>query len=399
MTPDLIVAAVPVTETVTRTISGGITQATTDNATGTTAGNASSITSQLTASSPAQTPADHVTAHSKSNDTGVSAGAMAGIAVGCAVVGLFFGLAAAWLLLRRRRKGGSQPGEVQVIATTPESKGYTSIVASPIAASVSGSDSQIDQFLLAATPDKEIGTELQALDDLIHQHVDNHYDIGTTTVSSSLLSQKLANLSFASGPNADVVAGLCIHPKSRQAGIRHVISNIIFKSIDVNSRSPLSMLPTPLAAFLQSIPSPGQHQGKPLIVPFALSKWRRLSALLLHPNAVERTPLPVSEEAVAPQALALANALNTFLHYFVGADGASRDEQTNHLQAVIVECTKLGYVLLSQPSDWQFVFETDSATSRRSSLVVCPGLEKLGHGDGSRYNSPRRVVEPVVIPA
>ncbi|KAH7126110.1 hypothetical protein EDB81DRAFT_663142 [Dactylonectria macrodidyma] len=410
-----VIAVVLGTETVTTTISGIVAQTTTDKATVTTADDASSITSKQTTSLVA-TSADHSTTISQSRNSGVSTGAIAGIAVGCAVVGLIFGFAAAWLL-HRRWTGKSLAGDVKVVTTTPESKGYASIVTSPIAASASGSDSQIDQFLLAATPDKEIGAELQALGDLIHQHVENHYNVGTMTVSSSLLSQHLVNLGFTSGPTSDAVAGLCINPKSRQAGLRHVISTIVFKSIDVNSRSSLSMLPAPLAAFLQSIPFPEQHPGNPLskhpiistlgnaaipesnlqslVVPVALSKWRHLSALLLHPNAAERTPLPVSEELVAPQALALANALNTFLHYFVGADGVRRDEQTSHLQAVIIECTKLGYVLLSQPSDWQFVFGTDHPGSGRSSLVVCPGLEKLSHGDGTRYSSPRRVLEPI----
>lgn len=352
------------------------------------------------------------------SSSGISTGAIAGAAVGCAFAGLILGLAVAWLLLRRRWKKNDtgQPDGVAVIATSPESKDYSSVSVNP-----SGSEAQIDQFLLIATPDKEIGTELQSLGDLIHQHVENHYEFGPSPASASVLSQSLVNLGFiqGSGLSADAIAALCIQPESRQAGLRHVLSHVIFRSIDVNSRSFLSMLPAPLAAFLQSIPPaeqqhsnrlskyPGEtspsHRGRPLMRPtplvtsLALSKWRSLSALLLHPNPAERSPLPVSEDVVGPQALALANALNTFLHYFVASDEVSTHEQTSHLQAVIIECTKLGYVLLSQPSDWQFVFETDGTSARQRPVVVCPGLEKLGHGDGTRYSSPRRVVEPLAI--
>lgn len=345
--------------------------------------------------------------------SGVSTGAIAGAAVGCAVAGLIFGFVAAWLLLRRRWKKNDtgRPDGVAIIATSPEAKDYSSVSVNP-----SGSEAQIDQFLLIPAPDKEIGTELQSLGDLIHQHVENHYEFGPSPASASILSQSLVNLGFTqgSGLSADAIAALCIQPESRQAGLRHVLSHIIFRSIDVHSRSSLSMLPAPLAAFLQSIPPAEQqhtnllgkhpsetspsHRGRPLMRPtplvtsLALSKWRSLSALLLHPNPAERSPLPVSGDVVGPQALALANALNTFLHYFVGSD-----EQTSHLQAVIIECTKLGYVLLSQPSDWHFVFETDGASTRKQPVVVCAGLEKLSHGDGTRYSSPRRVVEPLVI--
>lgn len=323
--------------------------------------------------------------------SGVSTGAIAGAAVGCAVAGLIFGFVAAWLLLRRRWKKNDtgRPDGVAIIATSPEAKDYSSVSVNP-----SGSEAQIDQFLLIPAPDKEIGTELQSLGDLIHQHVENHYEFGPSPASASILSQSLVNLGFTqgSGLSADAIAALCIQPESRQAGLRHVLSHIIFRSIDVHSRSSLSMLPAPLAAFLQSIPPAEQQHTNLLVTSLALSKWRSLSALLLHPNPAERSPLPVSGDVVGPQALALANALNTFLHYFVGSD-----EQTSHLQAVIIECTKLGYVLLSQPSDWHFVFETDGASTRKQPVVVCAGLEKLSHGDGTRYSSPRRVVEPLVI--
>ncbi|KAJ4180999.1 hypothetical protein NW755_011291 [Fusarium falciforme] len=132
------------------------------------------------------------------------------------------------------------------------------------------------------------------------------------------------------------------------------------------------MLPAPLGTFLDSIPS---HNATAQSA--ALSEWRRLSAFLLHPSPYERTPLPISEAALSSQALALATRLNAFLHHFVGT---SHSAQTDHLQAVIIECTKLGYVILSQPQDWRFVFE------KGNSVVVRPGLDKGG----------RRVVEPEV---
>lgn len=86
-------------------------------------------------------------------------------------------------------------------------------------------------------------------------------------------------------------------------------------------------------------------------------------------------------------------ALNGFLQYFIRPDDASRREQAAHLQAVIFECTKLGYTLFSQPSDWGFIYEGVSASKGRT-LVVCPGLSKHTHRDGGSYQAPRRVLEP-----
>lgn len=64
-----------------------------------------------------------------------------------------------------------------------------------------------------------------------------------------------------------------------------------------------------------------------------------------------------------------------------------------HLQAVIAECAKLGYMLFSHPSDWGFVYEVGATQG----VVVEAGLDKLGDRDGAPYPSPRRLVEPVVV--
>jgi hypothetical protein len=79
-------------------------------------------------------------------------------------------------------------------------------------------------------------------------------------------------------------------------------------------------------------------------------------------------------------------------------DSVSQRDQTKHLQDVIVECTKLGYVVLSQPSDWRFVFSNNNLMDKSRRIVVCPGLEKLSHTDGTRYRSPKEVAAPETMP-
>ncbi|RSM05258.1 hypothetical protein CDV31_009656 [Fusarium ambrosium] len=235
---------------------------------------------------------------------------------------------------------------------------------------VSDDSTPLNHLLLDATPDREIEAELQALGQLIDQHVEKYYHLDPVT-DVSTLSDHLASLGdFPHG--AEAIVGVCAKPMSRQTGLRHVISQVIFRSLDIYSHGAFSMLPSPLSTFLDSIPSHNTTAQSA-----ALSEWRRLSAFLLHPSPYDRTPLPVSEATLSSQALALTTRLNAFLHHFVGT---SHSAQTDHLQAVIVECTKLGYVILSQPQDWRFVFE------KGNSVVVCPGLDKGG----------RRVVEPEV---
>lgn len=96
-------------------------------------------------------------------------------------------------------------------------------------------------------------------------------------------------------------------------------------------------------------------------------------------------------------ALSLANELNQFLEMFAAKEPASQQDQMNHLQAVILECTKLGYVVLSQPSDLRFVFSNSTPIAKSRRVVVCPGLERLSQNDGTRYRSPKEVAAPETV--
>lgn len=156
------------------------------------------------------------------------------------------------------------------------------------------------------------------------------------------------------------------------------------------------MLPAPIAAFLQSIPPRENGMNNAEVSAYALNEWRVLSAFLLHPTPSQRTPLPASSTTVSHQAAALASALNTFLGHFVAADDTSRLSQKSHLEEVIVECAKLGYVLLSQPSEWRFVHVAGQQSGSHTA-VVCAGLVKVTNKDGTPYGTPREVVAPTAV--
>ncbi|KAJ4325551.1 hypothetical protein N0V84_003429 [Fusarium piperis] len=321
---------------------------------------------------------------------GLTDGAVAGIAVACIVIGLALGAVAALLLFRRRRRqsqttfnqvsnGGIEPKNDMMVTVTP-----------------SKNDVDLNQFLLDAIPDKQIEGELHALSELLYQHVESHYHRSPVHLDAQTLVQSLAHIGYspaASGLDAMTVVALCLEPSSRAVGLRHVLSHVIFSSLDFSSGSNMAMLPPVVREFLSTIPS-AESNGAAPATSLALSKWRSLSTLLLHPTPADRTPLPVPVAEASQQAGGLANELNTFLRFFAPQDAAGSQEQTSHLQAVILECTKLGYILLSQPSDWRFVFSDKQ--SRR--VVVCPGLEKLSHSDGTRYRTPREVSAVVTMP-
>ncbi|KZL70358.1 hypothetical protein CT0861_09582 [Colletotrichum tofieldiae] len=322
--------------------------------------------------------------------SGISTGSLVGTAVGCLIGGLILGGLAAFLLLRRKWKRESGPRRIDEghVSVTMEPKAYRA--ADP---GLSSNDFPLSQFLLDATPDKEIAAELQSLGELIHLHVENNYHLQKVQQSLSAVTESLLNLGFEQNPGlgSETIASLCLDQKTRQVGLKHVISFVIFNSIDFHSRSRLSMLPAPVAAFLQSLPD-NNHDSRQASS-LALSKWRTLSAFLLHPNRSQRTPFVPSDSAAAPQSLALATALTTFLHLFIPSDHASQQQQMSHLQAVIFECARFGYTIMSQPSEWQFTYEAGGSRM----LVLCPGVDKVAASDGKLYQTPRHVVAPLIM--
>ncbi|KAK4228837.1 hypothetical protein QBC38DRAFT_135982 [Podospora fimiseda] len=329
-------------------------------------------------------------------------GAIAGAAIGGLVLGALIGFFIAMILYRKRQQkhNGSENGTYIVSSSVTESKGLHSV---PPPAPAKDSGIQLDKFLLDATPDNEIARELHALGSLIQVHVENNYHMYPVKADPRQLALALKQLGLEDGQHsgigggsslsAETIAALAIEPQTRYIALQHVISHVLFSSIDTSSRSRLSMLPAPVAAFLQSVaPTEGGRTNEEASA-IALHQWRVLSTFLLHPSRSQRTPLPPSDNAVNAQAAGLANALDTFLGYFSSGDSG---QQKSHLQAVIAETTKLGYVLLSQPSDWRFV-HNDGAAARNNVAVVCAGLVKVTSRDGARYAAPLQVVAPVVV--
>lgn len=115
---------------------------------------------------------------------------------------------------------------------------------------------------------------------------------------------------------------------------------------------------------------------------------------MIHEKPDERAALSPPETMKA-QLSDLVNALNIFLSPFKLDDPRSRESQTRHLEGVIGECAKFGYILFSHPCEWRFTFRRSS--SERNGIVVMPGLEKLSNRDGDLYDTPKLVVRSAVF--
>jgi hypothetical protein len=100
-----------------------------------------------------------------------------------------------------------------------------------------------------------------------------------------------------------------------------------------------------------------------------------------------------TEDVSTQQAQQLAVLLNRFLATFVAGSRDEQYEQENHLREVIVQCATFGYLLFSQPSEYQFRYDCDN---KQNGVVVWPGLRKISGEDGVRYDFPQSLVAPVI---
>ncbi|KAM0745362.1 hypothetical protein ACQRIT_000746 [Beauveria bassiana] len=376
------------------------TQATPTPGTSVTSGGTTTSTSNtetVTSNRPTSTP--KASSAVSPSSSGISTGAVAGIAIGCAFVGLVIGLLVASCLFRR--KAAKRVKTLDHAAIHDELEVYPSGKGAPI------NDMQLSQFLLEPTPDRDVAQETQSIGALIDQHVESYYHHHPIAGDQRAPASALADLGFpfssAASLDAQGATALCLDPRSRQVGLRHVIMRVLFSSIDVHSSQGPSMLPAPVASFLRAIPpAESDRLGDPQANELALRKWRKLSAFLLHPARSQRTPLPTTGDAtVEAQAQELARSLNTFLRFFV--DKQHQQQQVDHLQAVIEECAKLGFMLFSHPCDWAFIFDPDPV--RGGVVVVEAGLRKVvvdrdmapSPTTSSLGAFPQILVEPVMV--
>lgn len=285
----------------------------------------------------------------------MSSGAAAGIGIGCLIAGLLLGIAAAFCFFSRRRQRHGSHGEVTEVAMAPSKSASYAQVGSGLKSQDDSGLPELKHFLLDSLSDQELAAELRDRHHLIQQHVENYYhfhSLDSTRVNRQslfmALSQRGLGQAGSEGHSAETSL-TCLGPehKADRSSARLIHGDL--QKHRSQCRSHLSMLPTSVAAFLQSLPPDEQHGLRRQVdsqdSTLALHWWRVLSAFLLHPQRSQRTALSPSDAAVVPQAAALAQALNCFLLYFVEDSDTASFQQESHLREVIAECARFGYVL------------------------------------------------------
>ncbi len=127
----------------------------------------------------------------------------------------------------------------------------------------------LEDIPLERADDSRIRKSMQDLNELIHQHVENHYHMRHFQGRSDHLMRKLMTCGYTDGtePSAQSLAVLLINPGTRGTAIRQIIASIIIRHIDLNSEAETSLLPGHILAFYQAISKRkrlrGEEEGQP----------------------------------------------------------------------------------------------------------------------------------------
>jgi hypothetical protein len=196
--------------------------------------------------------------------TGLSSGAAAGIGIGCAIIGALVAFALAWCILGRKRKNQRSPiPEREHFVPSPD-YGNTNIISkTPLTEKVlplAGPQSEaLDGFLTQRADDSQLKKVLQDLNEIIDQHVENHYHNKPFEGNQGALERRLVECGYTS--DIAEVTAILVNPQTRFAGIRQLIAKVIIGNTDLKARSDLSLLPPQIAAFYSSIPPVERQSG------------------------------------------------------------------------------------------------------------------------------------------
>ena len=121
----------------------------------------------------------------------------------------------------------------------------------------------LDENLLERADDSEIRKSMLELNDLIDQHVENYYNLKAFDGKQGGLEFRLAECGFGKelSTSAGEIASVLKHPKTRFAGIRHLIAAIIVKNINHRAGTQFSLLSPKISTFCQSIPPLERQAG------------------------------------------------------------------------------------------------------------------------------------------
>lgn len=316
----------------------------------------------------------------------LSDGAVAGVAIGCAIAGAILALIVFGLVLRSRKERSNHASSI-AYETTP--RGQSVDVDSKSAMMTPMTDMTLER-----ADDSQIKKSMMDMNELINQHVENHYHNQSFSGSQADLERELMRCGFngASDLSAGFMTSVLINPRTRAAGVRRLIAYVIIRHSQPSAEESVLLLPGSIAgvsrAMLQVKRRAGEEQGKlcNLVAmqkvtnvslsafEASLSKWRQLTAFLLEsPNHRDTMHADAHLHSAVLQNVAL---LNQALTPFINRGAEAQQRQSDNLASIILEGASAGLLLFAQPSSWVFGW-----TAEKNVLVAFPSIaEEVTNG-------------------
>lgn len=207
------------------------------------------------------------TAQAKQNGNPVSSGEAAGIGIGSAFGGAIIAALVVWLIMRKRNKFNKRERQHysrKVISRSGGTDVEKANSSKPWGQDIGhGPALSLEDALLERADDSQLRKLMQDLNELIDQHVENHYHELPFGGSPDSLKRKLAKCGYSDStePSTQEITDLVLNPANRFAAIRQVIAKVILGHIDCMTRSEFSLLPQQIAAFCQTIPPVERQLG------------------------------------------------------------------------------------------------------------------------------------------
>ncbi|KAB8301236.1 hypothetical protein EYC80_003123 [Monilinia laxa] len=172
-------------------------------------------------------------------------GAVAGIAISTFLLGALVSLVGFWLFSKRNRK------------------------ANPIDDAIVSKDVEVplqEYSMLERADDSQLRIHMRNLERLIHQHVENHYIMGTCpgSLHREDFTAGLTKFGYSdqSNPTLFTIASLLVNPKRRQIALQSLIAWVILRGVQLDNCK-YSLLPDEITGFYHAISQENSRWNDP----------------------------------------------------------------------------------------------------------------------------------------
>lgn len=320
-----------------------------------------------------------------SKKSGVSSGGAAGIAIGCTIAGAIIASLIFWFFIQKSKKGQLRAHHESGAAALPqhEKRPDVSLQSVDDARSISRT---VENNLPQPLEDKAIAGEISKISTLIKNHTQSYYH-GARVRAGAVDLDALQALGSSLPMSVGTLDTLLSNPTTRETGLRFCIAWVIVSRIQVNSAPTTTFLPPEVAYCMQSMTA---LDSKPEVRTAFLSKWRTLTAELMHYN---RSGFAANDPR-KDNIIKAVELLDAILHPYAD-ERIDNNQRRRNLEEILKRAAAFAFILFSQPSTWKFDWQGDHNVEV-GSLVIFPALVQLSDETGNVLQPPRAFSEIVV---